>query len=160
MTTMIRVFGDYRVKYDEKSVSRSRWRNVEVAFTIDRPKVWGMKEEEFTKELDEIFRRFIAETAFTTFPEVCLGGSFKEIEKSEVEANTYKLEIEYSDYDYDKHFDRVILIKSVQKLWDTKEHKLFWDELSRQIGDIVMDEFMWGKSRPKGISTGGRPRGS
>jgi hypothetical protein len=157
MTTVVRVFGDYRVKYDEKSVSKGRWRNVEVAFTIDRPKVWGMEEENFIKELDEIFRRFISETTFTTFPEVCLGGSFRETEESLVEANTYKLEIEYSDYDYDKHFDRVILMKDVQKLWDTKEHKLFWDELSRQIGDIVTDEFMWGKGRPKGISTGGRP---
>jgi hypothetical protein len=155
---MIRFHGDYRVKYEEGR--ESRWRNVEVAFTIDRPKVWSMKEEDFTKELDEIFRRFIAETTFTTFPEVCLGGGFRETEESKVEANTFRLEIEYTDYDYSKSFDRVILMKDVQKLWDTKEHKLFWDELSRQIGDIVMDEFMWGKNRPKGISTGGRPRGS
>ena len=158
MTTMIRFNGDYRVKYEEGR--ESRWRNVEVAFTVDRPKVWGMEDEDFIKELDEIFRRFIAETTFTTFPEVCLGGSFKETEELDVEPNTYKLEIEYSDYDYDKHFDRVILMKDVQKLWDTEGHKLFWDELSRQIGDIVTDEFMWGKSRPSGISTGGRPIGS
>ena len=148
MSTMIKFYGDYRVKYERGAVRR--WRNVEVAFGIDRPKVWGTKDEDFMKELDEIFRRFISETTFTAFPDVCLGGGFREIEESEAEANTFKLEIEYTDYDYSKSFDRVILMKDVQKLWETKEHRSFWDELSRQIGSIVEDEFKWGKSRSKG----------
>ena len=147
MPTMIKFYGDYRVKYEGEAVRTSRWRNVEVAFSIDRPKVWGIKEEDFTKELDEIFRRLIAETTFTTFPEVCLGGGFRETEESTIEANTFRLEIEYTDYDFSKSFDRVILIKNVQKLWDTEKHKSFWDELSRQIGNVVRDEFMWGKKR-------------
>lgn len=164
MPTMIRYFADFRVLYDKENIRASRRRNVEVAFIVDRPKVWGIKNEDLMKEIDEVFRRFIAETTFTTFPEVYLGGGFERSEKSDVEANTFRLEIEYSDYDYDKHFDRVILIKNVQKLWEhrvdeeTKEHQLFWNELSRQLRTIIEDELMWGKSRPKGV--GGRPPGS
>ena len=160
MPTMIQYFADFRVLYDKAGIRASRRRNVEVAFTVNRPKVWGVHDEDFTKEVDEVFRRFIAETTFTTFPEVYLGGGFERSEESKIEPNAFRLEIEYSDYDYDKHFDRVILIKSVQKLWDSEEHKLFWDELSRQIRNIIEEELMWGKSRPSGISTGGRPRGS
>jgi len=158
MTTMIRYFADFRVLYDKADIRDSRRRNIEVAFTVDRPKVWGMHDEDFMHEIDEVFRRFIAETTFTTFPEVYLGGGFERSEESTIEANTFRLEIEYSDYDYNKHFDRVILIKSVQKLWDTEEHKLFWDDLSRQIRTIIEEELMWGKSHPKGV--GGRPRGT
>ncbi len=158
MPTMVRYFADFRVLYDKEDIRASRRRNVEIAFTVDRPKVWGVRDESFMREIDEVFRRFIAETTFTTFPEVYLGGGFERSEESKIEPNTFRLEIEYSDYDYDKHFDRVILIKNVQKLWDSEEHKLFWDELSRQLRDVVEDELMWGKSRPKGV--GGRPRGT
>lgn len=156
---MIRYFADYRVIYKETGVRESRWRNVEVALIIDRPKVWGMRDEDYMREADEIFRRFIAETTFTTFPEVYLGGGFERSEESKIEPNTFRLEVEYSDYDYDKYFTRVILIKDVSRLWDTEEHKSFWEELSRQIRDIVEEEFMWGRSRPSGVSVGGRPRG-
>jgi len=158
MPTMIRYFADFRVLYDKEGIRASRRRNVEVAFIVDRPKVWGMKNEDFMREIDEAFRRFIAETTFTTFPEVYLGGGFERSEESKIEPNTFRLEIEYSDYDYDKYFTRVILIKNVQKLWDTEEHKLFWEELSRQIRNIIEEELMWGKARPKGV--GGRPPGS
>jgi len=156
---VIRYFADYRVLYKEAAVRETRWRNVEVAFTIDRPKAFGMSEEDFMRDADEIFRRFIAETTFTTFPEVYLGGSFERSEESKIELDTFRLEIEYSDYDYDKYFTRVILIKNISRFWETEEHRAFWDELSRQIRDIVEEEFMWGSKRPSGISTGGRPRG-
>lgn len=144
---MIRYFADFRVLYDKADIRASRRRNVEIAFTVDRPKVWGIRNEEFIREIDEVFRRFIAETTFTTFPEVYLGGGFERSEESDIEANTFRLEIEYSDYDYEKYFDRVILIKSVQKLWDTEEHRSFWDELSRQLRNVIEDELLWGKSR-------------
>ena len=144
---MIRYFADFRVLYDKADIRASRRRNVEIAFTVDRPKVWGIRNEEFIREIDEVFRRFIAETTFTTFPEVYLGGEFERSEESDIEANTFRLEIEYSDYDYEKYFDRVILIKSVQKLWDTEEHRSFWDELSRQLRNVIEDELLWGKSR-------------
>lgn len=170
---MIRYFADYRILYSEAVVRESRWRNVEVAFIIDRPKAWGMKDEDFMRETDEIFRRFIAETTFTTFPDVYLGGGFERSEESKLEPDTFRLEIEYSDYDYNKYFtrgevkdeegkviaDRAIIIKNVSRLWDTEGHSAFWDELSRQLRDIIEEELMWGKSRPSGISTGGRPGG-
>lgn len=156
--SMIRYFADFRILYDEKDIRASRRRNVEVAFIIDRPKKWGVEREDIIKEGDEIFRRFLAETTFTTFPETFIGGGFERSEESKIEPNTFRLEIEYSDYDYNKFFTRVILIKDVQKLWDTEEHKLFWEELSRQLRDIVEEELMWGKTRPKGV--GGRPRGT
>ena len=162
---MIRYFADYRILYSEAAVRESRWRNVEVAFIIDRPKAWGMKDEDFMREADEIFRRFIAETTFTTFPEVYLGGGFERSEESKLEPDTFRLEIEYSDYDYNKYFtkgevkgeegnvieDRAIIIKNVSRLWDTEEHKSFWEELSRQLRDIVEDEFQWGSKRPRGM---------
>lgn len=170
---MIRYFTDYRVLYQETGVRESRWRNVEVAFIVDRPTAFGTNEEDFMREADEIFRRFIAETTFTTFPEVYLGGGFEKTDESKIEPDTFRLEIEYSDYDYNKYFtraevkdeegniidDRAIVIKNVSRLWETEEHRAFWDELSRQLRDIVEEEFMWGKSRPSGISTGGRPTG-
>lgn len=156
---MIRFFSDYRVVYDVAGVRPSRWRNVELAFIIDRPKVFGVTDDELRDFTDEIFRRFLAETTFTTFPIDYVSGGFERTEESKIEPNTFRLEIEYSDYDYNKYFTRVILIKDVKKLWDTEEHKAFWDELSRQIRDVVEAEFMWGKSRPHGISTGGRPKG-
>lgn len=156
---MIRCFADCRVLYKETGVRESRWRNVEVAFIIDRPKAWGMESEDYMREADEIFRRFIAETTFTTFPDVYLEGGFERSEESKIEPNTFRLEIEYSDYDYNKYFTRVILIKNVSRLWETEKHRAFWDELSRQIGDIVADEFLWGSKRPSGISVGGRPKG-
>lgn len=170
---MIRYFADYRILYSEAAVRESRWRNVEIAFIIDRPKVWGMKDEDFMRETDEIFRRFLSETTFTTFPETYLSGGFERSEESKIMPDTFRLEIEYSDYDYDKYFtraevkdeegnvigDRAIIIKNVSRLWDTEEHRAFWDELSRQIRDIVDEEFMWGSKRPSGISTGGRPGG-
>lgn len=170
---MIRYFTDYRVLYREAAVRESRWRNVEIAFVIDRPKLWGMTDEDFMREADEIFRRFIAETTFTTFPEVYLGGGFERSEESKIETDTFRLEIEYSDYDYDKYFtraevkdeegnvidDRAVVIKNVSRLLETEEHRAFWDELSRQIRDIVDEEFMWGSKRPSGISVGGRPGG-
>ena len=172
MPTIVRYFADFRVLYDKEDIRASRRRNVEIAFTVDRPKVWGVRDESFMREIDEVFRRFIAETTFTTFPEVYLGGGFERSEESKIEPNTFRLEIEYSDYDYDKYFtraevkdekgnvieDRAVVIKNVQKLWDTEEHKLFWDELSRHLRDIVEYELMWGKSRPTGV--GGRPRGT
>jgi len=144
---MIRYFADFRVLYDKEDIRPSRRRNVEVAFIVDRPKVWGIETEDFMREIDEVFRRFIAETTFTTFPAVYLGGGFERSEESEIEPNTFRLEIEYSDYDYNKFFTRVVLIKDVQKLWDTEEHKLFWEELSRQIGSVIEDELLWGKAR-------------
>ena len=156
---MIRCFSDYRVVYDVAGVRESRWRNVEIAFIIDRPTVWGITDKDFRDEADEIFRRFLAETTFTTFPIDYIGGGFEKTEESEFEPNTFRLEIEYSDYDYNKYFTRVILIKDVNKLWDTEEHKAFWDELSRQIRDVIEAEFMWGAKRPSGIHTGGRPGG-
>ena len=156
---MIKYFADYRVLYREAAVRESRWRNVEVAFIVDRPTAFGTNEEDFMREADEVFRRFIAETTFTTFPEVYLGGGFERREESEIEPDTFRLEIEYSDYDYNKYFTRVILIKNVSRLWETEKHRAFWDELSRQIRDIAEEEFMWGSKRPSGISTGGRPRG-
>ncbi len=156
---MITHYSDYRVVYDRAGVRPTRWRNVEVAFIVDRPKEWGITDDELRDEADEIFRRFISETTFTTFPVDYVSGGFERSEESKVEPNTFKLKIEYSDYDYDKFFTREILIKDVKKLWDTEEHKAFWDELSRQISDIVTDEFMWGAKRPKGIGAGGRPRG-
>lgn len=156
---MIRCFSDYRVVYDVAGVRESRWRNVEIAFIIDRPTVWGITDKDFRDEADEIFRRFLAETTFTTFPIDYISGGFEKTEESKFEPNTFRLEIEYSDYDYKKFFTRVILIKDVKKLWDTEEHKAFWDELSRQIRDVIEAEFMWGSKRPSGISTGGRPGG-
>lgn len=172
---MIRCFSDYRVVYDVAGVRESRWRNVEIAFIIDRPKEWGITDKDFRDEADEIFRRFLAETTFTTFPIDYISGGFEKTEESEFEPNTFRLEIEYSDYDYKKFFTRVILIKDVNKLWDAKvdidtekdtaediekkKHRVFWDELSRQIRDVVESEFMWGSKRPSGISSGGRPGG-
>lgn len=166
---MIRYFSDYRVVYDVAGVRESRWRNVEIAFIIDRPKEWGITDKDFRDEADEIFRRFLSETTFTTFPIDYIGGGFEKTEESEFEPNTFRLEIEYSDYDYNKFFTRVILIKDVKKLWDSvlkdeegkiiREHNLFWDELSRQIRDVIESEFMWGAKRPSGIHTGGRPSG-
>jgi hypothetical protein len=158
-TEMIKYHIDYRIVYKETE-RESRWRNVEVAFTVDRPKVWGIEEKDFMREADEIFRRFIAETTFTVFPETYIGGGFERIEMSTVESNTFRLELEYSDYDYEKYFTRIVLIKNIMDLWNTEEHKAFWDELSRQLRDIVADEFKWGSKRPTGISGGGRPRGS
>jgi hypothetical protein len=154
---MVRYHIDYRILYKEKQ--EHRWRNVEVAFTVDRPKVWGMEERDFIREADEIFRRFVAETTFTVFPSMYISGGFERTEESEIEPNTFRLEIEYSDYDYDKYFTRVILIKNVMDLWNTEGHKAFWDELSRQLRDIVAAEFKWGSKRPLGISVGGRPKG-
>jgi len=170
---MIRCFADYRVLYRKAGVRESRWRNVEVAFIIDRPEAFGISEEDIMREVDEIFRRFIAETTFTTFPETYLGGGFERTEESKLEPDTFRLEIEYSDYDYNKYFtrgevkdeegkvidDRAIIMKNVSRLWDTEEHRAFWDELSRQMRDIIEEEFMWGTKRPSGISTGGRPAG-
>ncbi len=155
---MIRYYVDYRIIYKETE-REYRWRNVEVAFIIDRPKVWGMTEDDFRRESDEIFRRFLAETTFTTFPETFIGGGFERREESEIEHDAFRLEIEYSDYDYDKYFTRVVLIKNVSRLWNTEKHKAFWDELSRQLRDIAESEFMWGSKRPTGLRTGGRPPG-
>lgn len=156
---MVKYHSDFRVKYD-KPAREYRWRNVEIAFTTERPVSFGVSEKDFFDEANDVFMRFLAETTFTTFPDSFISGGFQETEDSYLESNIFKLDIEYSDYDYDKHFDRVILIKDVQKLWDTEQHKAFWDELSRQLYDIVSEELMWGKSRPKGIRTGGRPTGS
>lgn len=156
---MIRFFSDYRVVYDVTGVRESRWRNVEIAFIIDRPKAWGITDKDFRDFADEVFRRFLSETTFTTFPIDYVSGGFKRTEESKIEPNTFRLEIEYSDYDYNKYFTRIILIKNVKKLWDTEEHKAFLDELSRQIRDVIEAEFMWGSKRPAGIHTGGRPGG-
>lgn len=155
-TEMVRYYIDYRIVYKETE-REYRWRNVEVAFTVDRPKVWGIEKEDFMKEADEIFRRFIAETTFTVFPSTFIGGGFERTEESTIEPNTFRLEIEYSDYDYNKYFTRVLIMKNIADLWNTENHKAFWDELSRQLRDIVADEFKWGSKRPPGIIGGGRP---